>query len=67
VLYIVRLMYYIAYNLLLKNIMSIRIFILSYGNNGFMKYNGLWPLWIESGDPFLETAEVFYFPKLNMS
>ena len=31
-LYIVRLMYYIAYNLLLKNIMSIRIFILSYGN-----------------------------------
>ena len=35
-----------------------------------MKYkgpHGLWPLGIESGDPFSETAEVFYFPKLNMS
>jgi hypothetical protein len=35
-----------------------------------MKYNGppgLWSLAIESGDPFSETVEVFYFPKLNMS
>ena len=35
-----------------------------------MKYNGppgLWPLGIESADPFSETAEVFYFPKVNMS